>query len=652
MRSTYKGKVTHRSWQHLPQELVRLIVTHALLDISANAYVPKSWEQRDQWLPRMVFNVVRDTDYMENFMNVCPPWFAALETHLFWAQAAAVLDPLDALLSLQRTPTRFSPYNHFRYNILNRCCVPCRVNAPHTSTGLWTAKRTAYTYVLGSVPVCRDHVKDRFCGICLRDATDESVLENEDGETWSGIDATCRSCRAEWLLRNCDSPREREALGGRSLRSVDWETRQAVDTFVEASEGTIREVRSLALERHWLRRNTKIAEMLNHAVAASRYATREEAAHSRTSYTYVDGDNDDDLSDADPDLDNADTDDADADDADLLGITEDAGGVRDLAINDWARNRILDGHWYSPADQWQAMLQSPMSQSAEAISTAVPAIHPCPWNLPPEEQTDAEARPHPSPTMVRCDVPPSFPLCTAAYEAFKRQLRAVLFPAMRNIVRKIVIECAVDGVDPCIKAARYDVEDVARELRDVGVWYNGMDWVTRRQNGERERTERERAKEEREREERRRREREERNEQRRERKEESVTDDSSSEGKSDASHTTSPVLSASTLQTTPSPPPLVLKKGDTDEAQVLPSPTSPTTLTFPIAISPVLDSPTLIPSIPYVPVTMAQLPPLSIDAFKAVWREACAPLFQCRCTICERAVQKANIEAGSTLVPT
>lgn len=81
--SPYKGKVAHRSWQHLPPELVRLIVTHALLDISANAFIPQTWDQRDQWLPRMVFNVLRDTDTMEHFMLVCPPWSIAREYFAF-----------------------------------------------------------------------------------------------------------------------------------------------------------------------------------------------------------------------------------------------------------------------------------------------------------------------------------------------------------------------------------------------------------------------------------------------------------------------------------------------------------------------------------------------------------------------------------------
>lgn len=33
------------------------------------------------------------------------------------------------------------------------------------------------------------------------------------------------------------------------------------------------------------------------------------------------------------------------------------------------------------------------------------------------------------------------------------------------------------------------------------------------------------------------------------------------------------------------------------------------------------------------------------------WREACAPLYHCRCSICERAILKANIAAGN-VVPT
>ena len=34
---------------------------------------------------------------------------------------------------------------------------------------------------------------------------------------------------------------------------------------------------------------------------------------------------------------------------------------------------------------------------------------------------------------------------------------------------------------------------------------------------------------------------------------------------------------------------------------------------------------------------------------RQVWREACAPLYHCRCTICERAMVRANVAAGHTV---
>jgi hypothetical protein len=42
-------------------------------------------------------------------------------------------------------------------------------------------------------------------------------------------------------------------------------------------------------------------------------------------------------------------------------------------------------------------------------------------------------------------------------------------------------------------ASRMSIEEVAKELRNEGVWYNGFDWLERRRNGRREREARERA---------------------------------------------------------------------------------------------------------------------------------------------------------------
>ncbi|KAJ7799491.1 hypothetical protein B0H14DRAFT_3491544 [Mycena olivaceomarginata] len=69
-----------------------------------------------------------------------------------------------------------------------------------------------------------------------------------------------------------------------------------------------------------------------------------------------------------------------------------------------------------------------------------------------------------------------------------------------------------------------------------------------------------------------------------------------------------------------------------------------------ISVSPVPNSPRLLRPNPYIPETIAHLLPYSLDAIKMVWREACAPLYHCRCTVCEHAMvaqqaaQDGNVE--------
>ncbi|KDQ56472.1 hypothetical protein JAAARDRAFT_180011 [Jaapia argillacea MUCL 33604] len=599
----YKGKFTNRSWPQLPPEIIRLVATHYIVNFASQAQFPRTWALPDQWPFRGVYAVLRDANELEKLMYICPSWSKALEEHLFWHQAIATVDPMDTLIhhsiiSTNNTSApiiRLSPHRHFR-NIINCSCYVCRINHPYTPTGLTNAKRTAHTAFLGVIPVCREHRKVTFCGLCLREAppieneNDRNPVccaENEDEEMWPGIEATCRSCRGEWLYKKATA-RDREALGGAKWNAADWETRQSIDAFIEMGEGTISDVISLAQEKHWLRNNTKLADMLQQALAASRYASREEGYESEEELS-----------------------EEDEEDPELLSMTEESG-VKDLAINDWARNRILDGFWISPADQWYNHFDSEKSP-------AIRAIHPCPWSLDPADSNEPEDAIHPLAPIVRGEIPPSFQLCEFVYRAFQRQMRAVLLPAMTNIVRKLVIECGADGVDPAMKALRMDVEEVATALRDDKMWYNGIDWLERRAN----------------------RQREEQEQRQRERREED--EESSNSSKSGGSHTTSPVLSTSTLETTPSPPPSATLKKD----GLLGSNGAPA---IPIPVSPVLDRPALLRPIPYVPVSISHLPPFSIEAFRLVWREACAPLYQCRCKVCERAMLKANIEAGN-IVP-
>ncbi|EIW53922.1 uncharacterized protein TRAVEDRAFT_60523 [Trametes versicolor FP-101664 SS1] len=623
MNTPCKGK-TAKSWLDLPAEIVRLIATHYLLDVYTTGFYPQTWEAPQLWPQRFAFTTLRDAREFERVMDIFPTWKPHLEHHLFWNKACAVLDPLGALnhLSFRQPPSstagsnnsttlvRVSMYHHF-HSLLGASCAVCRINMPYNSEGVGAGshKRSVSTQYAGTVLLCKDHRKaTAFCGVCLREAPRAELeeeytqgvpvgcLENEDHQTWPNVETTCRSCRAQvFWLRVSARPEWRQAVSTHRWATLDWETRTAVENFIDLGEGTIQDVLQLAEEKHWLRSYTKLGDMLQQALASSRLFSRTESGDAFNS--------DEELSEDE------------TDDPEMLSLTEE--GVKDIAINDWARNRILDGHWISPADDW-------FHYTANGRPRLAPAVHPCPWNrqtifegaLDEGQSDDAQVLEHPRPKTHLSPHPPSYTLCEMTYRTFSRQMGEILGPAMRNIVRKIVMECAADGTDPAVRANRMTLEDVMRELRDESSWYNGIDWLERRANERL--AERRRAKERDE-------------------------DDSSSSSHSTGSHTTSPVLSTTTLQTTPSPPP----SGKEDDALA----SSPMTTAPPVLTSPLLKSPDIIRMIPYVPVTAQHLPYYSIEAFGYVWREACAPLYQCQCSICERAMLNVNLALRST-VPT
>lgn len=635
--SGYKGKATHRSWPQLPGDLVRHIATFYLLDLSASGYCPKTWEARDHWYQRMVFTTLRDANELEKqMMEICPQWRQALEHHLFWQKATALIDPNDLFAhfvvvrhksvpynssSTTLHSERFSPWAHFR-NITNCSCLVCRINHPEGNAGLTMAKLQVYSPYILKTGLCRDHGRRiaSYCGLCLREAPIYenvvpdmaaqvqaiiAVVENEDREAFPNVDATCRACRTEWLWKRVrDDPYDREAIGGQTMNSGDWEIRNTVESFLDIAEGTIKDVIMLAREKHWLRTNTRLADMLQQALAAFRYNRGRR-------------------------YDNEDQEEDEEEDEELELMHMEENGVKHLALSDWARSRIMDGHWFSPADFWynHALPGKPMQ---------VRAVHPCPWSRDMSssptstslsEEEDAED--HPRMATIQGEIPPTFTLCEQALSAHQRQLRLLLIPAMRNLVRKIVIECLTPGLgggsqDPAIRAARMSMEDVLSQLReDEGVWFDGFDWAERGMNDRREREKRE--------------------------KEANGDDSSTASSESRSSNQTSPVLSTSTLQTTPSPPPSATPDDIKEEVRERQRSSSQTLSkhgrTIPIA--PVLDPPKLLTSIPYIPVTASHFPQYTLDALKTVWREACIPLFHCRCNICQRAMADANANGVS-----
>ncbi|GJE97326.1 hypothetical protein PsYK624_135420 [Phanerochaete sordida] len=606
----YKGKVT-RSWAQLPPEIIRHIASHYLTLVSPFLYTPSTWDIREYWHSRIIFTALRDAGEVEKLMAICTPWSVALEYHPFWQHACAALDPNEALAHhaiIRSPPTagsnkapvlRLPPYRHFR-QMATYSCMVCRLNFSGSNLGFGVAKRVAYNPQLNMFTVCREHRKGTFCALCLRAAPPDDthlmvcVAENEDEETWPGVEATCRNCRAEGLWRRAvRDPLDRQALGSNPLKwkhAPDWEIGQAVETFVDMGEGCISDVLALAREKHWLRSNTKIAELLSQALASSRYVARAEAGY--------EGDSDEDLSGEEEE------------DPELMSLTEDAGGIRELAIADWARNRILDGHWIAPADQWY-------NHSVPDQPAVVPAQHPCPWHGATysgaledgESAGDGSELAHPRPRTSNAPCPPTFALCEVVYRNYQRVMREILLPAMSNIVRRILMESQADGVDPTLRTSKMTLEEVVKELRDHATWLKGVDWLERRVVREREE---------------------------RQRRQRSVDEDSSSSSRSSGSHETSPVLSTTTLQTTPSPPPSSVKDEDSES-----SPVAVSSPAIPVSEA-ALQTHELIRPIPYVPITIAHLPQYSIECVRTIWREACTPLYQCRCSICERTMLAAN----------
>ncbi|KAG6827315.1 hypothetical protein H0H87_005070 [Tephrocybe sp. NHM501043] len=349
-----------------------------------------------------------------------------------------------------------------------------------------------------------------------------------------------------------------------------------------------------------------------------------------------------------------------------------------MALVDWARARILDGHWISPADSWYGHRMPGWEKGW------VRAVHPLAWSLVEDvdvsptsgeegdgvEDEGEERGQHPTPQTLRQPVPPTFGLCEAAFAAHTRSLKEVLVPPMRNLVRKLVIECQTPGMlasdsssysstntkrdrgrteDPAIRAAKMGIEEVLEVLRnEEGVWLEGFDWVGQWRD-QQQQQQRQRAPDA-----------------SGDRGKEEESDDTGSSAGSVASGRstgTSPVLSTSTLQTTPSPSPIV---SDDDVKSSPPSPAVEIILVEDdqdaqqqerekeravplIEVAPVLNPPKPLHTVPYIPITTRWMPTYTVEVVRSAWREACAPLYRCRCSICLRAAAKAHAAAHPQL---
>ncbi|TRM66986.1 hypothetical protein BD626DRAFT_546008 [Schizophyllum amplum] len=682
--TTYKGKIT-RSWPQLPPEVVRLIATHLLLYFARRGRVPHAYRHPQFWQQRMMYDVIRDFNELEKVYDVCPQWGAALDSHLFYAHALAVIDPQNHLAHLgfvrvksnssNAATLRVPPARHFR-QIYNNVCTVCRVNHPSTYAGLTQCRRWLRTPSFDVCPaVCSEHWKRRlfFCGVCLRDAPPQEmgeyqyqqihpsivvgVHENEDEETWPGVHATCRACRGEALWRRVkDSPADIASIGGPRLSGdldwdftgeVDWETGLSRDAFLTWADGTLDDLITLARDKYWLRKNTKIHDLLEQLLVSTAYEAAVTGRGSRRRATLT------------PELaSNAEYDDSDISDEDGYGVEDEDGAhyreeaqVRPLALQDWARGRILEGHWLAPSDQMYIAyghIESEYGAGGADEDFVVEARHPCPW-LTEEGEPDPEDTtrgiPHPRLSSVHLGLPTSTNLLRALDSAWAQQMRAVLMPALKNLVRKLVQEYQADAphtrveraasvtsphsspvlptrtlatnrpsTDPAVRAARLSLDDVMEQLREESSWIEGIDWVARREYRRED-----------------------------ERREEASHREKADEEMNENEHADSPPTSSSTASRSLPPDSDVAMAGGEEEKVTGNRDTmdeDPTPIT--IAVDPVLENPRTMPAVPYIPVSIAHLPEKSRRVLWDVWREACSPLYHCRCRICVRAQAVAS----------
>lgn len=343
-----------------------------------------------------------------------------------------------------------------------------------------------------------------------------------------------------------NTPADREAVGNGPPHwaAEDWETRQVIDTFVDLGEGSIEEVVRVAQEKNWLRRYTRFADIMEQAVASQKYELK------LTGATVGYGNDGDDSFD---------------DDNYEFHQRAEESGAKVPACESWVRERILDGHWISPADDY--FNQRP------PVELLPPAEHPAAWIL--DEQVATQR--HPLPRTIATPSAPTYHLADQLYKLHKNTMREVLLPAMSNIIRRIKLESR--NADEAIRRAhKLELEDVVQVLRETWPWVKEqvIDGDSRKEAAMKQ-----------------------------------MDDSSSSSTKSDGSHTTSPVLSTTTLQTTPSPPPKDAVPASDDSIESIgPRPDEMAAMG--------MEASSLMRYIPFVPLTVEGLPSYSKEAITSV----------------------------------
>ncbi|KAG8929004.1 hypothetical protein FRC02_006132 [Tulasnella sp. 418] len=659
-----KGKLAnHASWNDLPHDVIRLIAEHvsqSLLMTHFN-YVPAAWREPYFRQQQLLWAWLMTARRLESIRNVCRNWEVALNDSYFWNSACNHLDPM--WLDLQyhpqlnpaikdtggtRTALSIVPgsivrnYDNFN-KTLRTCCVVCRFVYPGQSHGINAGREYTNTRWLGEIAICRRHHPENFCGVCLKDTyvssyrynaqtgqiisdtTASTIYINEDEEWFSGVIATCYSCRGTAI---------RDAMRRRGFRSTNPVIEGILEPFIDTGEGTVNDVIAAVEESCWLRSHTNYAELYESACAAEKMRLRQELKMHRareaavrpqsTQIADAFGDlpeSEDGIFDTptrpnrlqellnssrpvspsliQQELERQDEEDEEDEDfiedefGELLNSSEELN-VKDMALSGWARNRIIDGCWVSPLDLYN---KHPCHWiQPEQLQHLTPVWHPVESYMA-QPTTGVAPSIYPQMRTLQCPTPPSL-IYARAQTAFEQTMRQILLPPFENLVRKLVCESEMDGKDVCKVAGSFSGPRLLGSLTEMQLWAVAYDWsqhldIVRGSQTSPTITS-------------------------------STVLDSGSDGDSPPS----------TIRVSPSPPPSDNpKESKTNEAEN--TARGPTPVTIPMPRN-------LLPHIPHIPRCNEFIGAHTMHVIEQIWKEACVGLFRCSCSICLRALAIAE----------
>ncbi|KAF8342794.1 uncharacterized protein EI90DRAFT_3149869 [Cantharellus anzutake] len=634
----FKGKLAYRSWSELPAEVLKLVATEIINDFFlVNPYVPRTWDQPHKYHARTLWLMLSAAEELQALQSVCRRWESALFSHRFWTQIVEMLDRTrqHTVFSDLERPSPFSIYQA----IINTCCIPCFFNL--SSLNPTPAKHQVQTAHLGWVSACALHHKERFCSVCLQDEYVPQTLRpwhdvdhqgrwkppglclNDDVQTWAQCLMTCLTCRREEL----DKKLTRTFGPNIGQLATDSIIPVIYSDFVRSGRGDIKRVTADIDDRLWLQENTRYDEHMEQyrsSVLLNRIGAEEfellqrmrAEQHERMAQGYH----------VEPLPDN-------------LSIHEvytykARESLRNMALHEWAKCRVMEGYWFAPADFWQDGYSAAVENLESAAHRGVAVVH-------PHEgfQINPEGLRYPS-NVHFGSTPPRGSLLSDCQFAFLRIFRLILRPALENCLRRLIAMSKASGVDPCTVAQKIKTEQLlsCEYLRAPENWLAGYDWQAQYTSTSPT-----------------------------EEASPSLTastttaSEGSGSGRGGSDGTDGRSSPATTFRTTPSPSPEV--KPQSLESNPLPaesmSPSLPTCQTVVpsqtssstpgewSSSSPtrlLVAEPRPFEHVPRIPVYWTYLGPSIPQLLESLWQEVYTPLFTCSCSICKRGVTSVDTE--------